>query len=244
MPGHLSTAGSTGPDGDHVAAFAEAMAAAGIPIRGNVIADDNIHRYYVEGDRKGSRNGWAVLHLDGVPAGAFGSMKLGVRAKWSAKGVTPLTQEEWRANAAKVTKERARRAVEQAALFEASAARAVAIWEAAAPCESHPYLTRKGVAGYGLRTATWIKDYGHDEESGEVRETRITGALLVKIRNAQNQVVSLQAIFPDANNPLKRGKDFLTGGEKRGCWFSIGAPLEIDGRRTVVICEGYTPASE
>jgi putative DNA primase/helicase len=38
---------------------------------------------------------------------------------------------------------------------------------------------------------------------------------------------------------LSRDKDFLTGGEKRGCWFAIGKPTQIDGKTVVVICEGY-----
>ena len=40
-----------------------------------------------------------------------------------------------------------------------------------------------------------------------------------------------------------RDKDFLAGGEKKGCCYSIGEPALIAGRMTVAICEGAATAS-
>ena len=54
---------------DPVAAFHAAMAQRGIALKGMPIGDGNLHRFYVEGDRKGSKNGYYTLHLDGRPAG-------------------------------------------------------------------------------------------------------------------------------------------------------------------------------
>jgi len=221
-----------------IAEFAAAMAAAGVPHDGDIIPDGKIHRYHMDRNRKSRRDGWYLCHSDGTPAGAFGSWKTGEKFKWVATGVTPLTDEERRIQRAKVVADRARRVSEQAATFAAAALKANEIWDAARPCDEHPYLARKGVTCSGLRTAVWVKDHGHDPVTSEVKETRIPGALLVKVRNAANQIVSLQAIFADANNPLGRDKDFLTGGEKRGCWFSIGKPVDLGGRKTVVVCEG------
>lgn len=60
---------------DHVTAFIDAMTEAGMkpvePIAGK-LGGKRI-RFRCEGDRKGKQNGWAVLHLDARPAGAFGN---------------------------------------------------------------------------------------------------------------------------------------------------------------------------
>jgi putative DNA primase/helicase len=42
------------------------MASYGIRIDGRLIADGRIHRYHVPGDKKGSRNAWVNLRLDGT----------------------------------------------------------------------------------------------------------------------------------------------------------------------------------
>lgn len=47
----------------------------------NIQADGQIHRYTVEGDRAGSRNGAYCLHLDGRPAGYVMSWKTGKEEK-------------------------------------------------------------------------------------------------------------------------------------------------------------------
>ena len=57
---------------DHIAAFHAAMAQRGIAVKGMPIGDGNLHRFDVEGDRKGSKSGYYTLHLDGHPAGVFG----------------------------------------------------------------------------------------------------------------------------------------------------------------------------
>ena len=58
-----------------VADFIASMEAAGVrpvePIAQNLAAGRLI-RFRADGDKPGRRNGWAVLHLDGTPTGAFG----------------------------------------------------------------------------------------------------------------------------------------------------------------------------
>ena len=67
--------------------FITAMEAAGVgpaePIA-QQLAGGELVRFQVAGDRAGRRNGWAVLHLDGIPAGAFGCNKRGISDKWRA----------------------------------------------------------------------------------------------------------------------------------------------------------------
>lgn len=69
------------PSQDIVAAFLQAMHAQGIvpDPRGcdALNANGELVRFHVQGDRRGSRNGWAVLFGEGVPAGEFGSWRTG-----------------------------------------------------------------------------------------------------------------------------------------------------------------------
>lgn len=137
----------------------------------------------------------------------------------------------------KKAEERARQAAEQEALQHAAAAeRALAIWEAATPAETHAYLERKGVASHGLRIGRWeiVND-----ETGEVRLVT-DKALLIPIRDRQRKLWSLQAIFPNDKNLLRRDKDYLKDGAKSGRFFPVGGkPLQHEGRPVFVLGEGY-----
>ena len=56
-------------------AFRDAMLDAGITPPDYLEPDGEIHRFHVEGDKRGTKNGWYLLHLDEVPAGHFGCHK-------------------------------------------------------------------------------------------------------------------------------------------------------------------------
>ena len=172
------------------------MRAAGIPITEPLIADGILHRYHVNGDHPSKRNAWAAQWIDDHPAGVFGCHKRfgGETLKWSAEGTVQLTRQERRALAAKIKADQERRANALREVHAAAAIKANAIWDAATPCEDHPYLRRKGVKSYGLRVGDWIKEFVIPE-TGEIRTTRVSGALLIPIRNSFGQIVSLQAIF-------------------------------------------------
>ena len=55
---------------DAIEQFRAALLAAGIEPPKNMVADGKLHRFSTNGKRKDDA-GWYVLHLDGVPAGAF-----------------------------------------------------------------------------------------------------------------------------------------------------------------------------
>jgi phage/plasmid primase-like uncharacterized protein len=87
--------------------FMADMRANGIDIDEPIVADGKRHRYYVRGDKRNSRNAWAILHIDDHPAGVYGYWKMpGERFKWSMKGSVKLTPAE-----RKQLKETARRRV-------------------------------------------------------------------------------------------------------------------------------------
>ncbi|MGD1327037.1 toprim domain-containing protein [Pandoraea pnomenusa] len=217
--------------------FRNAMADKGIVTHDEIIADGKLHRYHVEGDKKGQRNAWAVLHLDGRPSGAFGcNRRYGNDQKftWTGKTVKPLSPTERRAFRERMEKQRAKREAAEKARHAAAATLAQQIWESASECGDHPYLKRKGIKSHGLRIGAWEKV---DTETGEVRVIS-KSALLIPIRDAKKRIHSLQAIFP-VKIIGDRDKDYLKDGAKAALFYSIGKPLTVDGKLVIIICEGY-----
>ncbi|HEX8444151.1 MAG TPA: toprim domain-containing protein [Allosphingosinicella sp.] len=184
-----------------VADFLSAMEQAGVrPVEpiAQQLGGGKLIRFRSEGDKSGRRNGWAVLYLDGKPAGAFGSYRLGVREKWSGSGnVLPLSPAEYRARQQQWQQEARRRHQERQEGWEATAGNARARWDSAGPvAASHAYLVRKGLAGEGLRQE------GH--------------RLLVPMHDLDGRLWNLQSIAPDGS------KLFMKGGRQSGLACIIG----------------------
>ena len=90
-----------------------------------------------------------------------------------------------------------------------------AIWNAAIPCEIHPYLRTKRVRSYGLR------------QNSE-------GLLLIPMRDVDGKLHGLQRIWPDGD------KRHMKGSKVRGHFFQIGELGDRGKLAThLVICEGY-----
>ncbi|WP_439447850.1 VapE domain-containing protein [Stenotrophomonas sp. ATs4] len=230
---------TTHPSQDVVPAFLQAMHAHGIvpDARGRdaLNPDGTLVRFHVEGDRRGSRNGWAVLFGDNVPAGEFGSWRTGTRHAWCAKSPTTLSTAEQRAIRQRQERARAEREQQQREREHAAAKAANILWNRAVPADgSHPYLVRKGIHAHGLRVAAWpIRN------SDGLVFRHIDNALLVPVMNTAGRIVSLQAIFPRVDPALARDKDFLAGGRKQGCFHVIGKPQP---HQPIAIAEGYATA--
>jgi putative DNA primase/helicase len=209
--------------------FASAMLDAGICPPDEIVADGRLHRFHIEGQRRGSQNGAYVLHSDGRPSGWFQDFVSGVSGKWSASGgggrrrLTLADRQRIEADRAARAKDIEQRHVE----VQAKAQR---LWAAATPCSEHPYLTRKGVQSHGLRIADWTKWL---KEPDGWRKIVIPGALLVPLIDEAGALWNIQAIFPEAHPELGRDKDFLPG-RKAGLFFVLG-----EDTPTLRICEGY-----
>lgn len=223
-------------------AFVDAMAKEGIgysvKANGKLQGDGKLHRFQIDGEANGRRNGWYIFHDDDRPAGAFGCYsKYGDhKFSWTAKGLAPLSREERSALAARAAEERARAAAEEAARHEKARSEANTLWDAAAPAPTHPYLARKNVQPYGLRVGPWSK-----ERRDGSRYTVSPNALLVPMVAKKGEIWGLQAIFPDKREVAGelRDKDFVFGARKMGLYHPIGAPKEVDGRLVIGLCEGY-----
>lgn len=200
------------PDALHdvIDRFSQAMREAGIETEAAIQANGQRHRFRVIGDKAGSENGWYVLHLDGVPAGAFGCWKRGVSESWCGKSASGLTDSERQALHDRMEASRRAQEVEQARIRAECKAKAERLWNEAAEAVSadHLYLVAKGVKSYGLR--------------------QLRDALVVPVRADAGGLVGLQFIQPDGS------KRFLTGTPKAGSYHRITGDME-----RVLICEGY-----
>lgn len=190
--------------------FHAAMAAAGLRTPDEIVPDGALHRFTVNGDKPKSKNGWYVLHLDGTPAGAFGSWKHDISGTWCGKAENELTVAERMDYRRRIEEMRLQREQELEQVRQEAREKAARIWETSTPAnDNHPYLQRKQVKAFGLR------------------ESR--GSLVIPVMSPDGQMQSLQFIDADGN------KLFLKGGLKRGCYFKIGGrPTD-----RVIVAEGY-----
>lgn len=202
----------------------------------DIKADGKLHRIKADGDKE--KTVWYVLHADDQPAGMYGcNRRYGHDTKFTWKADikrAPLTVAEKRAYRERMERIEAERAAQDAADAAAAAERANRLWSEAVECEEHPYLERKGVRAHGLRVGRWEVV---DQDTGEVR-TITNQALLVPMRDLKKNIHSLQAIMPQKREG-KSDKWYLTDGDKEGHFWTIGRPLEHDGKIVIIICEGY-----
>lgn len=194
--------------------FLDAITAAGLaPVKPLDLPEGRIVRFRVQGDKAGSRNGWAILHRHPIPAGAFGSWKTGEQHTWKASTNQVSTPGGRAELQRKLQAVQAARAAEEARVRAEAAARALKLWSGAKPAtDDHPYLRAKGVHAFGLRA---LRDQ-----------------LMVPARDADGRLHTLQFIGTDG------GKRFLTGGRIAGCYYAIGRPDDA-----LLLAEGYATAA-
>lgn len=193
--------------------FKQHLDKAGLSTKEEITADGKLHRFTVQSDKPGSKNGWYVLYDDGIPAGAFGSWKTGDRETWCAKADRDLTPAERQDFEQRMDLARKAREAEEQAQRAMARDKALSIWKVSFPApDNHPYLVNKGVGNHGLRI--------HKD------------ALVIPMRDSAGTLHSLQFIDGEGN------KRFLSGGRKKGCYFSIGNAGE-----SLCIAEGYATAA-
>lgn len=214
-----------------VTEFTRAMLAAGIETDAHIDADGCLHRVHVVGHRHGTKNAAYILHMDGCPAGWYQNFVSGITGTWRLDGG------KWEMDHAtrrKIEEGRKQRQWEMDQRHAKKAAEACRIWNSAAPCTDHPYMTRKGIKPHGLRVGTWRKWI--EGETGW-KQITIENVLFVPVVSPDGQLVNVQGILPEPHPALGRDKDF-NGGRKKSCCFWIGQPTN-----TVMIAEGYATAA-
>ena len=117
--------------------------------------------------------------------------------------------------------ERAEAATKEAALKlakqEQTAAQAAELWEAGTPDVITPYLDRKGVGSYGLRSMP-------------------NGVLLVPLVDEEGKLWNVQRILTQRPENADTDKFYLKDGRKSGLFHLIG---EITDERPILFAEGY-----
>lgn len=218
------------------ARFREAMHAAGVPIdEPELDLTGKLVRFHVPGDKKGRKDGWYQAHADGNPTICFGWWGHVDTLAVSLFDAATLTPEERAAHAQRIEAARQQRQREEAQRRNKAAGIACTIWNKASPAPADAaYLLRKGIGPHALRVANWRKWV--QGEAGQWQECQYPGALLVPLINAKGELRNLQAIMPGKDLPGGRDKDFLSGGEKAGCFHLIGTP---EAGRPLLVCEGY-----
>jgi len=210
-----------------IAAFRRAMLSAGIETDDAIEPDGILHRVYIEGHRKGTRNAAYILFGDRYPAGWYLDFVSGVSGTWTAGGG------KWRMDEATkqaIEQAKMQRKAEQDAKYQRIAHKARDLWQSAIPCISHPYLTRKGIESHGSRLATWSKWTG---EPGAWETLTIPECLLIPMKDEAGAIWNVQAIFPERHQALGRDRDFMPG-RTAGLFHWLGKPSD-----PILICEGF-----
>ena len=180
-------------------------------IPSEIIADGALHRCATQ-TKPHKQNGAYIAHLD-APATLWWcnweSCEQDTFTEAEEKNLSPTEKEALKQRQAAMKRQREAEFAERRA---AATQKGQSILNAAAPCSlEHLYLRRKGVPALG-----------------EMRQSP-NGELLLPVRDASGNLLSLQRIFPDGE------KRFLTGGRVSDGYFVIHGKPE----KPLVICEGY-----
>ena len=219
---------------DHVEAFVEAIAQAGLPVPEQIEPDGHIHRFPTNG-RRSDTAGYYCLFLDGMAAGHFGCWRNGIRQTWSSRNGAQLDRAEMDRLRRSMEKARAEREAYQ----DRRADYARQVWENAKPAESsHAYLMRKGVRPCGdLRQADIDRAAWFDDTS---KQGVLKGCLLIPVEGPDG-LQSLQFVTQ------KGEKSFMAGGKMAGgCALIPGDPsvlYECEGWATGASLHAATGAS-
>lgn len=199
--------------GEAVDAFRAAMAEAGLSTAAPIVADGKLHRVHVDGDRRGTRNGWYILHADTPVSGAYGSWKRGISGTWSTKDSDRMTWADSVLLRRRADETRAARLLEQTRRHKEAARRAGFLWSRATPAPAdHPYIRRKRVT------------------RGTARADR-GGRLMLPVVDLDGALWSLQFVGADG------GKRLLSGGRKKSNVIPVAG--RMPGASRVLLCEGW-----
>lgn len=209
--------------------FKTAILGAGLTPPDIAIDDGNLHRYKGNPRHPRSKDTWYTFHSDGTPAGSFGDWAEGFTQTWCAKSRNEMSATEWRVHTDRMAENRAKRAEAERVMHEVAARAAEAIWAASEPVKAsdeHPYLVAKNIQINGIRL---INADSAREIYPEFSEYAKGLLLVIPLRDTASKIHSLQTIGPDGF------KMFLSGGDPKGHYFSIGKP---NGK--IMICEGFS----
>lgn len=176
-----------------------------------ITPDGRLHRIRLCSDSKGTANGWYVLYVDKIPAGAYGCWKRGVSKAWCAKQQKIFSSTEWAEYRRRVQHIQYQRNELMVRSQQYAAERAQRIWKNAEPVNlRHPYILKKCISKFIVR--------------------QLESDLVVPIVDFNESIKSLQ--FIDAMGTKK----LLSGGAKKSNFIPINKPPHY---KKLLICEGF-----
>lgn len=196
--------------------FQTTMFSHGITPPENIVADGQLHRFYIKRDKQGSKNGWYILYIDNISCGVFGSWKMGITHKWCAKkqkSMSDLEKKKFQQHMAEAKQQREElRRKEQA---EAAKKAEYIYHHCHAPNSNHLYLVKKRIKPFYAR------------QKGD--------CLVLPIVDFDGNYWSLQFITPRGD------KFFLSNGAITGHFIPI-QHQPVVGRK-ILICEGFATSA-
>ncbi|WP_062264278.1 toprim domain-containing protein [Endozoicomonas arenosclerae] len=160
-----------------------------------ILDDGEIHRYRIEGDSRGSLNGWYVCYDRSVLV--CGSWKTGHKIVVCDQSLSRLSAEQRKLRQRQVAEAQEKAQIEKRKQHELVAEKVAREWEQASPAlQTHPYLLKKLVRPFGIR--------------------QLGDTLLIPLRDINGKLWSLQYITPNGQ------KYFAKGGRIEGCFHLLG----------------------
>lgn len=180
-----------------------------------------------------ARDVWKSARKTGVGIGSLIKLALDSGFRFESEERHQITPEEAEARRIKREADHAKREEEIRQREERAADKAVTILAAASDAGvlEHPYIVRKKLRIPG---PVRVGEYPRWKDGAS---HVIENALLIPLHAPGRRNVSVQAIFPDADNILARDRDYLPGGRKEGCYFQFGTITAET--KTVCVAEGY-----
>ena len=173
--------------------------------------DGQFHRYDIEGQKRGSKNGAYKIFTDGKPAGFFQDWSNpSARYTWSFDSGGERVEfdvEQWE-------KERKQRQEDERKKQLEAAERARIRFESTPAASEHPYLRQKGILSHGV----------HVDDDGR---------LIVPLCDVDMRITSLQWISQDGK------KQNFSGGKMSGCFFPFGIEKLSAECSTLLVGEGF-----
>jgi len=181
----------------------------------SITFDGALHRVPTT-DKPHDKDGSYVAHGDEPVSLWWQNWRTGESGTWTAKRERNFTPAEREAFRKRMEETKKAREEEQEQRYTEAGQKAQAIYKAAIPCQSHAYLTAKGVKPVSdLKVSNQPEKYP---------------ALIVPMYKRGFEIVGLQFIHPD------KTKRFLSGSKKKGSFFPIGKAPD----KPLIICEGLS----
>ena len=209
----------------------EAFTAAGLLVD-ELIADGTRHRCAVDGGKPGAVDGCYILHPDPPYSWWFQNHKTGATGSGSLKTGTTMTKAERQAARREQEANRRQRAADEAKIHAAAASRARRIYEGAADCPGHVYLTAKGVLpSPGLRLTRAVMTIAGASFPADSLIVPLYDAAALLSEPDGKPVAPGNLQFISATGD----KRYLPGGQKQGGGFVIG---DVSNNEPLLVCEG------